>query len=214
NAAPFSSSSHNLSNRPVTAAAVSWAPPAWNSVGGAGAAQQTPNISSVIQEIVGRNGYNSNSSVAILITGTGRRTAESYNGSPGQAPELCVEYLAPPSMENRPFTRAVPGITERESGSTITPVKAGDSGLSGSLAIYPNPAKERVTVTFNSSFEGPLQVLARNANGRIVIREAWEAQKGENTFILDGLSLPTGVYFLQLHSANALATVKFVIQHR
>ena len=39
----------------------------WLSIGDAGVAQQTPDISSIIQEIVNRNGYTSASSIAIIM---------------------------------------------------------------------------------------------------------------------------------------------------
>ncbi|MCB0595166.1 MAG: metallophosphoesterase, partial [Phaeodactylibacter sp.] len=100
NAPGFSGSSNNISNRPATNAAIAWEPPTWASVGDAGPAQQTPDISPVIQEIVDRSGYTSGSSIVILINGTGRRTAESYNGSSANAPQLCLEYTtAPPSFD-------------------------------------------------------------------------------------------------------------------
>jgi VCBS repeat-containing protein len=54
NGVTFSSSALDISSRPRTALeeAVSWSPPPWLTVGEAGPDQQTPNIASVIQEIV------------------------------------------------------------------------------------------------------------------------------------------------------------------
>src|SRR5690606_17016256 len=50
----FSSADNNVSSRPRTAAAVQWLPQEWLSVGDAGQAQRTPDISSIIQEVVNR----------------------------------------------------------------------------------------------------------------------------------------------------------------
>ncbi len=91
NAGAFITATANLSSRTQTTAAVSWSPAAWNLVGAAGDDQRTPNISSVIQEIVNRSGWSSGNSLAILITGTGQRTAESYNGVANGAPLLHIE---------------------------------------------------------------------------------------------------------------------------
>ncbi|MCB9290593.1 MAG: metallophosphoesterase [Lewinellaceae bacterium] len=82
----------NISSRPRTNASVSWSPSDWLSVGDAGSAQQTPSLVSIIQEIVNRPGYSANSSIALFIEGMGRRTAESFDGAPSSAPELCIEY--------------------------------------------------------------------------------------------------------------------------
>ncbi len=94
NASEFSSgnNNNNISTRPKTTATVNWSPSNWQNSGDAGPAQKTPDISSVIQEVVNRTNYTSNSSIAILIDGTGRRRAYSYNGSSSEAPVLTVEY--------------------------------------------------------------------------------------------------------------------------
>jgi hypothetical protein len=102
-AGTFSSSSGNISSRDPTSAFVGWSPAPWNSAGDAGPDQQTPNIASVIEEIVGRDGWVSGNSLVIIITGTGERLAESYNGVSSAAPMLHVEYsTAPPTPTNTP----------------------------------------------------------------------------------------------------------------
>jgi hypothetical protein len=90
NAPTFTTTSANLSTRPTTAASVAWAPTDWNTVGAAGAAQQTSNLAAVIQEVVNRPGWVQGNAVALVITGTGDRTAESFEGSTD--PVLHVEW--------------------------------------------------------------------------------------------------------------------------
>jgi hypothetical protein len=90
--AAFTSADGNISSRPVTAASVAWSPAAWTSVGEAGADQRTPDLSPVIQEIVDRPGWASGNAMVIIVTGTGERTAESYNGSSSGAPLLHIEF--------------------------------------------------------------------------------------------------------------------------
>ncbi len=94
----FVNSRGNVSSRPRTAAAVSWSPPAWTTGGAAGPDQQTPDIASVLQEIVGRSDWSSGNAVAIIITGTGERVAESFDGDTGGAPLLHVEYTIPTAL--------------------------------------------------------------------------------------------------------------------
>ncbi|KAA0246878.1 MAG: hypothetical protein DWB56_16760, partial [Candidatus Jettenia sp.] len=92
NAASFTSTNGNISSRPKTIAAVPWSPAAWTTIGATGPDQRTPDISSVIQEIVSRAGWSSGNSLVIIITGTGRRVAKSYNGDQAGAPLLHVVY--------------------------------------------------------------------------------------------------------------------------
>ena len=92
NAGVFTSSSGNISSRPKTSASVNWSPPAWNTVGEAGPNQRTPNLAPVLQEIIGSSGWVSGNSLVIIVSGTGERTAESYNGAQGAAPLLHIEF--------------------------------------------------------------------------------------------------------------------------
>lgn len=92
NGAIFAATTNNLSARPRTAAVVNWAPAPWLTVDVAGPDQRTPNLASVVQEIVNRPGWQPGNAVVILITGTGRRTAEAYDGAPTAAPLLYIEY--------------------------------------------------------------------------------------------------------------------------
>jgi len=92
NAAAFTTASTNVSSRPRTGASVSWVPPAWTTIGQAGPGQRTPELAPVVQEIVGRPGWASNNALALIVTGTGHRTAKAFNGSSTEAPLLHVEY--------------------------------------------------------------------------------------------------------------------------
>ncbi len=92
NALTFTNANANISSRVLTVATIDWAPAPWTTVGEAGAAQQTPNIAPIIQEIVERPGWSSGNALVVNISGIGRRTAESFDGDPAGAPVLHVEY--------------------------------------------------------------------------------------------------------------------------
>lgn len=88
----FTSSTYNVSSRIKTSSSVSWNPPPWNTTDVADPEQQTPDLSSVIQEIVNRPGFSQSSAISLIINGTGTRTAEAYEGVASAAPVLHVEY--------------------------------------------------------------------------------------------------------------------------
>jgi uncharacterized protein YjiK len=92
NALTFVSTNGNISSRPLTGTSVEWAPVPWVTVGEEGSNQQTPDISSVVQEIVDRSGWSNGNSLVMIITGSGTRTAESFNGDAATAPSLHIEY--------------------------------------------------------------------------------------------------------------------------
>jgi hypothetical protein len=95
NAAVFENVSYNISSRTKTSASVAWNNvPLWSVVG---ETHQSPDISPVIQEIVNRGGWASGNALVVLVTGSGRRTADSYS-EPTKAPLLHVEYTTPASV--------------------------------------------------------------------------------------------------------------------
>ncbi|MGB5472525.1 MAG: LamG domain-containing protein, partial [Gammaproteobacteria bacterium] len=88
----FTTVNSNISSRGRTTASIPWAPVSWTTVGEAGPDQQTPDISAAIQEIVSRPGWASGNDMVIILTGSGERTAEAYNGDAAGAPLLHIEY--------------------------------------------------------------------------------------------------------------------------
>ena len=95
----FVENTNNISNRTLTTASVAWNNiPAWNTVGQSGPNQQTPNLSSIVQEIVDRGGWSSGNAMVFVITGSGTRTAESHDGSSSGAPVLTIVYSTAPMI--------------------------------------------------------------------------------------------------------------------
>jgi hypothetical protein len=89
NASAFTSTNYNLTGRPATLASVTWNIPVWDTIN---QKHQSPDLSTVVQEVVDRAGWRASNSLVFMIAGTGTRTAESYNGEPAAAPLLHVEY--------------------------------------------------------------------------------------------------------------------------
>jgi hypothetical protein len=93
NSSAFSTAKFNVSSRPRTTDAVSWPAVApWTTVGEAGPAQRTPSLSAIVQTIVNRPGWVSGNAMVFIITGSGRRTAEAFEGGAAKAARLHVEY--------------------------------------------------------------------------------------------------------------------------
>nr|NIR37415.1 hypothetical protein [Actinomycetota bacterium] len=120
NASPFVNSTGNISSRPRTSSAVGWSPPAWTTVGAAGAAERTADIAPVIQEIVDRPGWSSGNSLVIVITGTGEREAESYDGMASAAPLLHVDYSVGSGSNTAPTATGVAISGTPEVGQQLT----------------------------------------------------------------------------------------------
>jgi hypothetical protein len=112
NAVTFGTSDGDISSRDRTGAAVSWAPPPWSNRGAAGADQRTPNLASIIQEIVNRGGWASGNALVIIITGTGERVAEAYDGESNAAPLLHVDFSVGSNTAPTASSVAITGTPE------------------------------------------------------------------------------------------------------
>jgi len=87
NAAPIPTTANALTSKSKTTATASWANlPAWTT----GNTYQSTDIGNVVQEIINRGDWASGNAMIFIITGTGRRTAESFDG--GLPPKLIINY--------------------------------------------------------------------------------------------------------------------------
>ena len=156
NAATFSTSS-TVSARPRTTAQATWAPPAWSVVGEAGANQRTTDVSAVIQQVVNRTGWTSGNALVLIMSGTGHRTAWSFEGKPASAALLHIEAgTAPPPPP--PPTNAAP-VVGAGPGQTIT--LPADAVLDGTVSDdgLPNPPGATTTTWSMSSGPGAVTFL-------------------------------------------------------
>jgi hypothetical protein len=89
--------SQDISSRVRTVESVAWAPDntddtLWTAAGDSGELQRTPDLTSLVQAVVNKSGWVSGHAVTFIMTGTGNRTAVSYENNPAQAAVLHLTY--------------------------------------------------------------------------------------------------------------------------
>jgi peptidoglycan/xylan/chitin deacetylase (PgdA/CDA1 family) len=181
-AAVFTTAKKNVSSRAMTAAQVLWSPAPWTVVGQAGTAQRTPNIASLVQEVVGRPGWKSGNALAIVVTGSQQRIAAAYDLSKTQAPKLHVEYVTGAPVNQAPLVSAGPDKSILLPANTVT--------LGGAVADdgLPNPPAA-LTLTWSKT-SGPGTVYFQDLH----------AASTQATFSA------AGNYVLMLTAGDSLAT--------
>ena len=197
---PFTRDYYNVSSRSKTAASVSWTPANWNTVGSTSTAQRTPDITSIIQEIIDRGDWDGLSrSLSIIINGTGKRVAESYEGSVDSAPKLIVHYTnsGAPLIEN-------PNVDPISQESTI---ELREDDAMYQVNVFPNPAMYEVSVSVEcknkDAKEGQVSLL--DLNGRIIQQKTFKPGIEQITdFEIE--SLTQGMYFIktQINEYNTI----------
>ena len=95
----FTASSSDISSRSTTSASVSWSVPTWTA-GQMGLNERTPNISAIVQELVSNPGWSKGNALSIIVAGSGKRAAESWEGT-GAAPKLHLTFVGGSSASNQ-----------------------------------------------------------------------------------------------------------------
>jgi plastocyanin len=179
-AATFTSSTANVSGRPRTSASTAWVPAAWNTIGERGAAQRTPDLSAVVQEVVNRSGWASGHAMAFVITGSGRRTAESFEG--GAPAVLQVTYVAggsgggpantaptvdagPDQTVTMPAAASLAGVATDDGLPSGSSLSVQWSKVSGPGAVtFANPTDASTTATFDTAGSYVLRLTATDGD--------------------------------------------------
>jgi len=92
NASSFKEEARNISSRKLTEASVKWVPEAWNPEQVSDRRARTPDLSSLILELVNQDDWEEGNALALIITGTGERDAISFDGGgKSEGPMLRIE---------------------------------------------------------------------------------------------------------------------------
>jgi hypothetical protein len=98
NSTTFSNSANNISNRTLTSSSVIWSSiPSWSDLQ-ATSGQRTPNLSSIVSEIMTSNGWQNGNPITFIFAGTGSETemrrSFSFEGNASKAAKLVIEYIS------------------------------------------------------------------------------------------------------------------------
>ncbi len=93
---------------------------AWEKVG---QASSTPELASIVQEIVHEPTWKSGDALAFFISGVGQRVAASCDLQPAAAPRLQIVYQLPP-QEEKPVQTELPIDLDDQSAKVFLPLTA------------------------------------------------------------------------------------------
>ena len=124
--APFTAETNNLTARARTSAAADWLPAPWTVIDEAGANQRSPDLTTIVQEIVGRAGWQSGNDLGFFISGSGARAARAFESSPLKAPLLHIEYTVPQASTIDILLAQNPALRENVAGTTVGTLSIAD----------------------------------------------------------------------------------------
>ncbi|NQX85096.1 MAG: T9SS type A sorting domain-containing protein [Flavobacteriaceae bacterium] len=142
NSLEFTSADFDISARTTGTNVIAWDNiPSWgtNDIGLAGPNQQTPNISVLVEEILSQPGWDLLKSMTFIISGTGEREAESFDGT--AAPQLVIEY-------------SLATLRKNDNNQSLNDIK-----------VYPNPASSELSIEANLTIDN---LSIYDINGRLI----------------------------------------------
>lgn len=91
-----------------------------------------------------------------------------------------------------------------------TNVSVIDSQKNSNIMLYPNPVKDQLQISYNSSKAGILQIEIVDLQGKVLNQQKISSQKGTNHSIIYVVQLHAGLYFCRLQNGEKLETIKFL----
>jgi hypothetical protein len=196
-ALPFTTAAFDVTDtarRPLTSAVASWTVPDWPTSGVSGNDQISPDLASVIQEVIDLDAWRPGNALAFIVEGSGRRSAVSFDGGAARAPILRLIYETNQSILSDLFVCMPEALNPNLGGSgtpdqdaldadcrdRVAPTVSGMAAACGypstcTCTATPASAKlvcgcnddcgETVLATDCSNFHPPSDVTATNAAG-------------------------------------------------
>ena len=188
NSAVFAAVNNNITDRATTNASVNWQPQAWNVVNEVGERQRTPDLSNLLQEVVDRNDWASGNAISFIITGNGRRVADSHNG--GFGPRLHIEYTL---NNNNQGGRANNGDRD----------KMNKEFKAQSFKLYPNPVHDELIIR-GINPDSEISIISMKG---AILRTL---KANGNSCKINVSDLKNGVYLIEYYIKNEPKVSRFI----
>jgi len=181
-AIPFDDGSlSNVSGRTTFEENAYWTPPAWNETGVVGPAQQTSDVSEMLQQIIDRDDWVSGNNMVFIVEATGVsltdedaiRVADSYEGKPTHPATLVYSF---------DFDASTVGVNNG--------IQQNDS------FIYPNPFNNTFNIRIQEANNQAITVQLFDIVGKLVFSQKDYLNNGELTLNLN--SQKDGVYLIRV----------------
>ncbi len=91
----------------------------------------------------------------------------------------------------------------------------GNSGLTGNISIFPNPASDFATLKITNQNATLINVMLTDISGKQLLNSAPDQvlNAGENTINISTKELSNGIYFVTLKTDTGKETIKLIVSH-
>jgi len=104
------------------------------------------------------------------------------------------------------------GCSDTSNCMGVVPTGIREMDWSDAISIFPNPASDRVIVSFRSLNATHIHIDIVDMEGRIVLQSDETVSSAKHETTLDTRNVAKGIYFIRLNAGNAFGVKKLVIQ--
>lgn len=189
-----------ITDRPQTMAYVDWVcAEEWDTWG----TYQTPDISTIIQEIVNRPGWSAGNSLAIMMLGKDQGPSDLENAREFEAFENISDPEDGGDGQNHP--ERVPKLVIEYTPATSVKKIVENSDI---ISVYPNPVNNgQINVFVN--LDGIYDISIVNQLGSTVKSIV---SRSDSNLTIDVQDLPAGAYILKLSDGQNIYTQKIIVK--
>ncbi len=91
-------------------------------------------------------------------------------------------------------------------------IRLGDQGAVTGLNVFPNPATDRATITFNGTEGADFNLKMVDVTGRMIMNERGTAVEGMNQREINAAEVSAGVYFIMIETNGIVEQIRLVIE--
>lgn len=187
-----------ISDRTATTASVAWTvDEEW----GLWTTHQTPELKTIVQEMVNRSGWQSGNAIAFILAGENQGVTEFENAREWES----FENIADPE-EGGDGTNHAERVPKLHVTFNLGTGIASHTAVLNDVKIYPNPAKSVVSVVTKENQAAYVTIF--NQIGAVV--KSVQVNASENT--IDVNDLAAGLYFVKVEQNNQVVSKKLVIE--
>ncbi|NTV85053.1 MAG: T9SS type A sorting domain-containing protein, partial [Bacteroidales bacterium] len=81
------------------------------------------------------------------------------------------------------------------------------------LSTYPNPANDKLNISFSEALQGSVIILLSDLTGRTVYSRQVEDMKMNSVYTINTADLKEGIYMMKVSSEKGSATRKIIVKH-
>ncbi len=164
---------------------------------------RTPDISTIVQEVVDRNGWKSGNAMAFIFAGENQGPSDDENAREWESFENIADPEDGGDGKNHPerIPTLVVYYSSASGNSSVKRITA------NTAKVYPNPAENVINISTVST--SPAEIRLISDLGQVVM--TGEKLGGKTIYAMNTSELNTGIYYIEVVQNNLKSTHKVVV---